>query len=59
MPPISVIDYELHLASDLHIGSGVGLPGVIDEAVVAITKTLLMLPSVKSKGLSGIVVCGY
>lgn len=28
------IHYQLHLFGDLHVGSGVGLPGVIDEYVV-------------------------
>jgi CRISPR/Cas system CSM-associated protein Csm3 (group 7 of RAMP superfamily) len=51
MPSISVIDYELHLAADLHIGSGVGLPGVIDEAVVRDHKKFAYAPFSEIKGI--------
>jgi len=32
--PLKPIHYHLHLFGDLHVGSGIGLPGVIDEYVV-------------------------
>lgn len=52
MSIIRAIDYELHLAADLHIGSGVGLPGVIDEAVVRDHKNFAYAPFSEIKGIT-------
>jgi CRISPR/Cas system CSM-associated protein Csm3 (group 7 of RAMP superfamily) len=52
MPPtITEIPYELHLAADLHIGSGVGLPGVIDEYVVRDHEGFAYTPFSEVKGI--------
>ncbi|QQS46594.1 MAG: hypothetical protein IPM66_22290 [Acidobacteriota bacterium] len=51
MPSITEINYELHILSDLHIGSGVGLPGVIDEHVVRDHEGFAFAPFSEIKGL--------
>lgn len=48
---ITEIIYELHLATDLHIGSGVGLPGVIDEYVVRDHQGFSYAPFSEIKGV--------
>jgi len=45
------IHYRLHLFGDVHVGSGVGLPGVIDEYVVRDHEHFAFLPGSEIKGL--------
>jgi hypothetical protein len=45
------IHYRLYLFGDVHIGSGVGLPGVIDEYVVRDHENFAFLPSSEVRGL--------
>lgn len=53
MPPaFTEITYELHLAADLSIGSGVGLPGVIDEYVVRDAEDFAFAPFSGIKGMA-------
>lgn len=46
------IRYELHVETDLHIGSGVGLPGVVDEHVVRDQEELAFAPFSGIKGMA-------
>ncbi|MBD3181016.1 hypothetical protein GF312_01920 [Candidatus Poribacteria bacterium] len=48
---IVIISYKLHVTSDLHIGSGIGLPGVIDEYVVRDQDNFPFLPGSEIKGI--------
>ena len=43
--------YRLHTAGDLHIGSGVGLPGLIDEYVVRDENQFVYIPASEIKGI--------
>jgi len=45
------ISYRLYLFGDVHVGSGVGLPGVIDEYVVRDHEGFAFLPGSEIKGL--------
>lgn len=52
MPPrFTQIAYQLYLPADLHIGSGVGLPGVIDEHVVRDHEDFAFAPFSEIKGI--------
>lgn len=46
------IHYRLHLFGDVHVGSGVGLPGVIDEYVVRAHENFAFLPGSEIKGVA-------
>ena len=48
---INEIKYQLLLLSDLHIGSGLGIPGILDKCVVRDSKGFAYAPSSHIKGL--------
>lgn len=45
------LNYSLHFHGDMHIGSGTGIPGVIDERVLRDDKGFAYLPASTIKGL--------
>lgn len=49
--PLQPIHYRLHLYGDLHVGSGVGVPGVLDELVVRDQDGFAVIPGSEIKGL--------
>src|SRR6266851_1468823 len=50
-PTFTEIEYALRLLADLHIGSGVGLPGVIDEYIVRDHEDFAYAPFSEIKGI--------
>src|SRR5690554_5766496 len=48
---MALFSYSLYLWGDMHIGSGVGVPGYIDERVVRDENGLAYIPASEVKGL--------
>lgn len=48
---MSALSYSLYVWGDMHIGSGVGVPGYIDERVVRDEQGLVFVPASEVKGL--------